>query len=481
MATDLHAASSSVKAGASSGIPSKNMSAEQLEKWRKEGAPIWGEPPMKGHKIEGYRYHSKDFFDDEWENMWTKTWLLLGRANEIPEPGDYQMEEVGPESILMVRQPDQSIKAFYNVCQHRGARLVFNDIGFTDELTCPYHGWGWQLDGSLTRVQDPEDFPEGDPCGKLTLEEVKSEVFAGFIWVNMDPDAEPLKDYLGAVWDDWSMYEMDDWKRYVALTCNAPVNWKVVLDNFNESYHLPTVHPQVADRVEDNFKYTQFDMSPEGHGRMWMRAGAPSRMLLGTDQPLMNPGLEDQLQRWDLDAKDFEGREFETREAIQQKMRELGPERGYHHFANLRDHQLTDTYHYFLFPNFAVSVWADGFHFLRATPHPTDPTKCVFDNWWYAPVPNENCEEVRTILGPMAADAECDHRKFEYGEESMGVLIDQDMGVTKGQQLGFRSRGYKGVYLSHQEFRIRRYHEVIDEYISGERPHGERASKIAAE
>ncbi|MDA0338443.1 MAG: hypothetical protein O2910_01140, partial [Proteobacteria bacterium] len=121
MATDLHAASSSVKAGASSGIPSKNMSPEQLEEWRKEGAPIWGEPPMKGHKIDGYRYHSKDFFDDEWENMWTKTWLLLGRANEIPEPGDYQMEEVGPESILMVRQNDGSIKTFYNVCQPSGA------------------------------------------------------------------------------------------------------------------------------------------------------------------------------------------------------------------------------------------------------------------------------------------------------------------------------------------------------------------------
>ena len=460
----------------------KNMSPAELEAFRAEGAPVWGEPDLRGHKIEGYRYHSKDFFDKEWEHMWTKVWLLLGRANEIPEPGDYQMEEVGPESIIMVRQHDGSIKAFYNVCQHRGARLVFNEIGFTDELTCPYHGWGWQLDGSLTHVQDPEDFPEGDPCGKLTLQEVRCEVFAGFIWVNMDPDCMTLKEYLGDVWDDWSAFEFDDWKRYVALTCNSPVNWKVVQDNFCESYHLPTVHPQIADHVEDNFKYTQFDMSDEGHGRMWMRAGAPSRTLLGTDLPLMNPGLEAQLRRWELDPADFEGREFETREAIQKQMRKLGPERGYTHFDNLRDHQLTDTYHYYIFPNFSVSVWAEGFHFLRSRPHPTDPTKCVFDNWWYSPVPKDNCEQVRTIGGLRDADFEVEHEVFEYGEKSMGQLIDQDMGVTKGQQLGFRSRGFKGVYLSHQEFRIRRYHELIDDYIEGRRPGGqEESQRIAAE
>lgn len=454
---------------------------EDFDAWRREGAPAWPEPELKGHTIPGDRYHSTDFFKKEWEHVWRKTWLLLGRATDMPEPGDYQMEEVGPESILMVRQQDGSIKAFYNVCQHRGARLVFNEDGFNDAFICPYHGWRWELDGSLTSVQDAENFPDGDPCGKLTLPEVNCELFAGFIWVNMAEDPEPLKEYLGPVWDDWSAYEIDDWKRYVAMTCNAPVNWKVILDNFNESYHLQTVHPQIADRVEDSYKYTQFDMAPEGHARMWQRAGAPSRTLLGKDLPLMNPGLEATLERWELDPADFEGREFETREAIQQKMRELGPGRGYEHFNNLRDHQLTDVYHYFLFPNFAVSVWSDGFHFLRARPHPTDPTKSVFDNWWYAPVPKDNCEQVRTINGMMDADDALEHDVFDYGEKSMTQVMDQDMGVTKGQQLGFRSHGFKGVYLSEQEHRIRRYHELIDEYIEGERPTKGKPTAIAAE
>lgn len=452
-----------------------------IDEWRKEDADAWPEPEFRGHSIPGYRYSSTEFFEKEWEEMWTKVWLLLGRANEIPEVGDYQMEEVGPESILMVRQPDMSIKAFYNVCQHRAARLVFNDVDNVDAFICPYHGWRFELDGELTYARDAEDFPEGDPCGKMNLIEIPCEEFAGFIWVNMNEDCESLQEYLGPIWDEWSRYEIDDWKRYVAMTVNTPVNWKVTLDNFNESYHLPTVHPQTEARIEENYRYTQFDMADEGHARMWMRGGAPSRQLIGTDRPLMNPGLEDQLQRWGLDAKDFEGREFETREAIQNAMREKGPEMGYDHFANLRDHQLTDTYHYFIFPNFAVSVWADGFHFLRATPHPTDPTKSVFDNWWYAPVPKDNCEQVRTILGPMDADVEVEPDRFNYGDKSMGLLIDQDIGVTGGQQLGLRSRGFKGVYLAKQEHRIRRYHEVIDDYIEGRRPHGGKPVAEAAE
>ena len=81
---------------------------KDFDEWRKEPAPKWPEPELKGHKIPGYRYSSKEFFEQEWEGMWTKVWLLLGREDEIPEPGDYQMEEVGPESFIMVRQQDGS-------------------------------------------------------------------------------------------------------------------------------------------------------------------------------------------------------------------------------------------------------------------------------------------------------------------------------------------------------------------------------------
>ncbi|HEY5679096.1 MAG TPA: SRPBCC family protein, partial [Pseudomonadales bacterium] len=132
--------------------------------------------------------------------------------------------------------------------------------------------------------------------------------------------------------------------------------------------------------------------------------------------------------------------------------------------------QLTDAFHYTLFPNFAVSIWADGFHFLRARPHPTDPERCVFDNWWYASQPEGETELVSTMIGPVDRDAVVEHEVFDYGEQTMGMTIDQDMAVFIRQQKGFRSRGFKGVYLSKQESRVRRYHELIDDYIEGRLP-----------
>src|SRR5262245_55185951 len=107
--------------------------------WRSVGAPAWPRPHIGAHPIEGHRYTSRDFFEREFNEMWTRVWLLLGREEEIANPGDWQREDIGPESILMVRQKDGSIKAFYNVCQHRGNRLVFEEKGHVRRFVCKYH------------------------------------------------------------------------------------------------------------------------------------------------------------------------------------------------------------------------------------------------------------------------------------------------------------------------------------------------------
>ena len=130
---------------------------------------------------------------------------------------------------------------------------------------------------------------------------------------------------------------------------------------------------------------------------------------------------------------------------------------------------MTDAYHYTLFPNFAVSVWVDGFHFLRARPHPTDPEQCLFDNWWYAPDPEGRSGPVITTAGPVERDAEVEHEVFAPGERTMGLTIDQDMAIFPAQQLAMRSRGYQGSYLASQESRVSRLHELIDDHIEGRR------------
>ena len=439
--------------------------------------PDWPQQRLRGHRLEGHRYTSREFFAREWEGMWTRVWLLLGRESEMPNEGDWQREDVGPESILMVRQADGSVKAFYNVCQHRGNQLVSAQLGSGKRFVCRYHSWAFDIDGELKFAPDADDFPEGNPCGKLRLEEIPCETFAGFIWVNMDPSCRDLKTFLGPIWDDWTRYELESWKRYVALTTTLPCNWKVVMDNFNESYHVPTVHRPTGASVERKRMHsgidtdhanTRFDLSDEGHNRMIMPAGYAG-VSLDKDGSIGEP-LRTVLREWALDAEDFKGRPRDTRAALQKAKRELGPARGYHHYNNLADEQFTDAFHYTLFPNFAVSLWADGFHFLRARPHPNDPEQCVFDNWWYASQPEHETAPVRTTVGIVARDSEAQHEVFAYGEKSMGRTIDQDMAVFSAQQVGLRSRGYHGAYLAGQESRVRRYHELIDDYVAGRLP-----------
>ena len=439
--------------------------------------PDWPKQKIRGHKIEGYRYTSREFMEQEWEHMWTKVWLLLGREEEMPEPGNWQMEEVGRESILMVRQDDGSIKAFYNVCQHRGQRLVDSPKGKVRRFVCPYHSWAWTREGDLDFVQDPDDFPEGNPCGKLKLEEVRCESFAGFIWVNMDPDCVSLKEFLGPVWDDWEGYGVEKWKRYIAKTTIAPVNWKVVMDNFNESYHVNTVHRpkgaavekiRIHSGVDTSYKTTRFDMSAQGHNRMIMLGGYAGPAI--DKEGIVGEPLASILREWELDPLDYTGRGEDTREALQKARRKLGPGRGFDYFNDINDSQLTDAYHYTLFPNFAVSVWADGFHFLRARPHATDPEQCVFDNWWYAPPAAGASGPIWTTAGLVERDAEVKHEVFAMGEQTMGLTIDQDISIFPGQQKAMHSRGYKGAYLAGQESRVSRLHELVDDYIAGRLP-----------
>ena len=441
----------------------------------------WSDPETRGHTIPGARYTSKEFFEQEWEGMWTKVWLLLGREAEIPNHGDWQMEEVGPEEILMVRQKDGGVKAFYNVCQHRANPLVDGPKGHVlRRFVCKYHSWAFLPDGTLNFAPDKEDFPEGNPCGKVRLQELRCETFAGFIFVNMDPDCKGLREFLGPIWEDWEKRDIHTWKRTMANTMWLPCNWKVVLDNFNESYHVPTVHmratpdtdrKKIRGNIDTYFKETKFDLSEEGHNRMVMKGGYG---VGSTDEDgnIIDP-LATQLKYWEINPADFKGRPEDTRDALQKAKRRLGPDRGYTHYDRIPDEQFTDAFHYTLFPNFAVSVWSDGFHFLRARPHRSDPEQCLFDNWWYSS-PASLKETATMQRGNNAGQAndqgEVEVTMLQYPEDSIGPAIEEDVAVFVTQQRGFRSRGFKGVYLSNQEKRIRRYHELIDDYIDGDLP-----------
>jgi len=443
---------------------------EIVQDWRSEPSPAWPAPDVADIAITGDRYTSRRFFASEWAGMWTKVWLLLGRSSLLPESGDYQVEDVGPESIIMSRQADGTVRSFYNVCQHRGSRLTFAAEGSAQQFVCPYHGWKYDTAGALVHVPDVEDFA-GNPCDDLRLVELPTEEFAGFVWVCMDPEAGTLQEYLGPLYDEWSAYQVDDWLRVTALTANVECNWKVIQDNFCESYHLPAVHPQLMETHEESYRHTDFQMSQSGHNRMIMLGAMPSMTQYGDDMPLPQ-GLRDRLALWDLDPEDFVDRPLDVRAAIQKQMRELGPARGHHHYEALRDQQFTDAHHYNLFPNCSLTFNADGLLMQRMRPHATDPERCVFDHWYYAFNPATDAGGVADAATNIRLDGVgVEHEVFDYGDRPMGLIPDQDISITQGQQLGMRSRGFSRAVLAGQETRVAWFHQVIDEYIAGQRPH----------
>jgi len=425
------------------------------------------EPPLSDGPISGERYYSRAFMELEWERMWTKVWQIAGLERELEKPGDFLTYEIGRESILCTKAADGKIRAFFNICQHRGNLLSHETRGNAKNLTCAYHGWRYEMDGRLAWAPCREDFPQGDPCGKANLFEIPCEVWSGFIWFNMDPDCAPLSEFLAPVKDQLECYRLGEMRRTHWVTLRGDFNWKCIQDNFNESYHLPYVHPQTKYVMEQAYQNCQFDLfPPNGHCRMFMPGCRPTMSLKGEEETVLRD-MGPELELWDLDPNDFRGRMHDMRLELQKQKRKLGAAKGYD-FENFNDDQLTDHYHYTLFPNLSFSMKPDGCIFLRGAPHPTDPEQCYFDMWYLTWFPKgEDKYFSHTMDEWVSLDTPVAHQIGDVGEFSCGPGIDQDVDIWRTQQKGLRSRGYRGGYLPNQERRVRFFHDTLDAYIYG--------------
>lgn len=426
--------------------------------------PVGSDPnfmPREG-LITRERYTSDHFMQLEADHVWARVWNIGGRLSEIPAPGDFITHALGKDSIIMARHTDGKVRAFHNVCPHRGNRLVYTDAGSVDAFTCSYHGWKFTPDGTLVEAQDPDDFPQGNPCGKLGLSEIPCEVWAGFIWYNMDRDCESLSDFLGEVKDLLEPYRIDRMTRVYYKVAEIPCNYKCIHDNFCESYHLPETHPEISAYFDDDYKNTVFQLFDTGHNLMRMKGALPS--LRNDDPNKVNPMLVAELDAWDMNPADFEGRTGEARGALHQQKRKLGPERGFDHFPGLLDEQLTDPFHFNIFPGTSVTLSCIGLGLQRAEPHPSDPNKCIYEHWQLVIGPNQD-GLANGPSGPVPFQ-EAERDDVTYGVDSLGNVADQDLRVASGQQLGFQSRGFEGAYLTGQESRVQQFHECLDDYIA---------------
>jgi phenylpropionate dioxygenase-like ring-hydroxylating dioxygenase large terminal subunit len=426
--------------------------------------------PQIGHgRIDGARFNSREFMELEWRHIWKRTWQVAVHVSELAECGAYRVHRLGKESLLFVRAEDGRIRGFFNVCQHRGNVLCQASEGIAGKFKCPFHGWEWNLDGSLKEVMHPQLFPQfaaGVPPGELDLPPLKVDLWGGWVWFNMDVNAAPLRHYLGEAGRQLESYELDRYQLVDHKTLEWAGNWKHAHDAFNESYHFEALHPEFMNISEG------YDVPIELlgiHSRMLNFNSTVSELL--PDQRTMTALRRELLGGIGLPVPDdFSGNAKDVHLDIIGRKRAMQDDT-YLPYKKLNDEQLVHQYHYTFFPGTTFTQNAEVSLVFRYRPHETEPGLCYYDFLITANNP------------PGTPTPEVEHRFFrrdqltDYYEAFAGtfhpvlvkVLMQDGVNLPTMQQ-GTQSDSFRGMILGDQEVRLRHFHQTIDRFLMGDLP-----------
>jgi nitrite reductase/ring-hydroxylating ferredoxin subunit len=372
---------------------------------RREAYPE-GFPVLPG--VPAGRYADPAFAALEQAEVFGRTWLMVAHADQLPEPGAYRQVDQVDKPIVLVRGHDGVIRAFYNTCKHRGAALVADAEGVAGRrLTCPYHNWVYSLEGDLVGYPDANNFPDLDrEC--LALTPVRCETWGPLVFINLDPEAAPLLEFLGPVAQDLSeIGEADGRLRLVTHTeREVPVNWKVPVDANIETYHVNYVHKDTA--------ALGLRQSTTG---IQLLAGGHSRMLIQ-----LHEGIEMTTPLPDL----FEG---------------------------VGDLPSAGTFSYHVFPNLSIVFGNPGFLFF-ITNWPTGPSSSTYHVHWCSSAGLDDPQHGAYLDG--------------FVKLNQSILFE-DLSVLPGIQQSIDAGALDAITLSYQERRIYHVHEAIDRVIGVER------------
>ena len=245
--------------------------------------------------LAGTDYTADAVYADERERIWFNGWVCVGRSDEIPATGDYLIRDIVGESLVLVRNRAGELRAFYNVCAHRGTRLLDPEpaCGHLGKvLKCPYHAWSYDLDGRLVatpNVHQNEQFDRAD----YPLHTVPADEYAGFAFVNLAPEPEPLEVALQTSVEtitDFDRYRMGELRVARRLVYEVKANWKIIVENYNECLHCPTIHPELVAVVPLYRKGEVWDGETRDGGNE-MRKGATSFTATGSSDLPKFPDL----------------------------------------------------------------------------------------------------------------------------------------------------------------------------------------------
>ena len=215
-----------------------------------------------GSALEPRLYIDPGLLAAEQELIFERTWQLAGHTSALPRTGSYVTAQAGNQPVLVIRDEDGALRAYRNVCRHRGSRLLSGSGQCKAAIRCRYHGWTYRLDGSLIGV--PEGLGFGDKLDKpaLGLMPARVEVMCGLVFVNLDPDATPLAELVGDLPQRLARYRIDTLEPFaVSGGSRQPANWKAVADNYLEGYHIPIAHPGLMRMLD----YRHYDVEVNEH------------------------------------------------------------------------------------------------------------------------------------------------------------------------------------------------------------------------
>src|SRR5271166_263343 len=206
----------------------------------------------------------------EVERVLLPSWQIVCHVNSIPKAGDYVTFDLGSESVVVLRDRDGALRGYHNVCRHRGARLLDNAGNCPGPITCPYHGWSYRQDGSLIGVPMRDTFP-GLDRGEFSLKPVRTDTAFGFVFVALRGDPPPVSKVWGALAEELTAYRMEEMVPLGPITTDTwNVDWKIAIDNYLESYHVPIGHPGLNRMFTPDYE-DQTAVASVARGVSWLR------------------------------------------------------------------------------------------------------------------------------------------------------------------------------------------------------------------
>ena len=200
-------------------------------------------------------YTDPALFDAELQKIFHSTWVWVAHDSEVPDAGSYKTTFIGKQPVIVVRDRKKAINVLLNRCRHRGATVCEHKKGKTNSFVCPYHGWGYALDGSLRGIPHPESYGDCIDKAELPLVSLRTESYAGMVFATFKDDIEPLEDFLGAArkWMDLFMKQGAGYGIKVPgeHRFRFPGNWKIQLENTTDAYHFPLVHKSFLSSVDE--------------------------------------------------------------------------------------------------------------------------------------------------------------------------------------------------------------------------------------